>query len=91
VTGTENWGFCGEDCKSWRGVYDLMRDLTYSGRILKASDSYLSILIGSARIASNTSLSKVTVNDGFNAQFEKQLYDVRDIVWWYVKRVTTDL
>jgi hypothetical protein len=62
---------------------------------LKASDSYLlrmrSILIGVARIASNISLSKVTVNDGFNAQYEKQLYDVRDIVCWYVKRVTTDL
>ena len=62
---------------------------------MKASDSYLlrmrSILIGVARIASNTSLSKVAVNDGFNAQYEKQLYDVRDIVCWHVKRVTTDL
>jgi len=47
-------------------------------------------LIGVARIASNTSLSKVTVNDVFNAQYEKPLYDVRDIVCWCVKRVTTD-
>jgi len=49
----------------------------YSGHIFQASDSYLlrmrSILIGIARIASNTSLTKVTVNEGFNAQYEKHM------------------
>jgi len=61
-------GFSVAKTKTWREVYDGMVRLTYSGRILKASESYLltmrSVLIRVTRIASNASLSKVTANDG---------------------------
>jgi len=93
VIGTEEWGFCGEDCKSRRDVYDSMVRLTYSGRILKASDSYpsrmRSVLIGVTRMASKTLHCRKWLRTTAK-RTKQETYDVRNIVCWCVKRVTTD-